>query len=215
VDTPTPLSSNEKALAISVLVMGALVVLFSITTLVGAGYVLTTGKVMGADMSRSFAKLGGQNKDQRIDDMMDRQLATQAEVQKKWAPAQLGTGGVYLLAVGAAMVFAIMALARGRARRQLGQVALLAAAVRIAEGVVTFMLTNELMRGVTDSIMTGMPNRGGDPEKLERVRGITSSAMAGLSAVSAGCMTFLMVGYFALVAYVFLVHKKQEPPLPS
>lgn len=212
-DTPTPLSSNEKALAISVLVMGALVVLFSITTLVGAGYVLTTGKVMGADMSRSFAKLG-KHRDERVDEVMDRQLAMQAEVQKKWAPAQLGTGGVYLLAVGAAMLFAIMAIARGRARRQLGQMALLAAAVRIAEGVVTFMLTNELMRGVTDTIMTGMPNSGGDPEKLERVRGITSGAMAGLSAVSAGCMTFLMVGYFALVAYVFLVPRK-EPPLPS
>ena len=215
-ENPTPLSSNEKALAISVLVLGALVVLFSITTIAGAVYVLTTGQVFGGDMSRSLSKLGPKS-DPQVQDAMERQLALQAEVQKKWAPAQLATGGVYLLAVIGAMVFAGLALARGTGRKQLGQLAAVAAAVRIAEGLVTFLLTNDLMRGVTDTILAGVPKGGRGQmtaEKAEQMRSITSNAMAGVSAVSSGCMTFVMCGYFALVAYVFLARRPPAAPAP-
>ncbi len=204
VDAPTPLSSNERALAISVLVVGGLVVLFSITTVASSAYTLATGKVFGGDVSKSFTKLGP--RDPRMEEVMDQQLEAQAAVQRKWAPALLGAEGTYVIAVIGAIVCAILALTRGTARKQLGQLALGASAVRVAVGVVTFLMTNELMRGMTSSIMAAIPSKSA--EQAESAQRMMGGAMAGISAFSAGCMTLVMCGYFAVVGYVFLARKK-------
>jgi hypothetical protein len=204
VEAPTPLSSNERALAISVLIVGGLVVLFSITTVASSAYTLATGKVFGSDVSKTFTKLGP--RDERMDELMDRQLEAQAAVQRKWAPSLLGAEGAYLVAVIGAIVCAIFALTRGTSRKALGQLALAASAVRIAVGVVTFLMTNELMRGMTGSIMAAMPSKSA--EQAENAQRMMGGAMAGISAFSAGCMTLVMCGYFAVVGYVFLAQKK-------
>lgn len=204
VEAPAPLSSNERALAISVLIVGGLVVLFSITTVASSAYTLATGKVFGGDVSKTFTKLGP--RDERMEEMMDRQLEAQAAVQRKWAPAIVGAEGAYMIAVAGAIVCAILALARGAARKQLGQLALAASAVRVAVGVVTFLMTNELMRGMSSSIMSAMPSKS--VEQAENAQRLMGGAMAGISAFSSGCITLVMCGYFAVVGYVFLAQKK-------
>ena len=216
-EQPAPLTSNEKAVAISVLVVGALVLLLGLFTVAGSAYTLATGKVMGGEMSKAFARVAPQRNDE-MQQLVERQLKVQAEIQAQWAPYQLSSECLYLGAVAGAMLFAIFALRSGAGRARLGQLALLASAARVVVGVVTFMLTSDVMRATTNSLMTTMPQggqRGLSPEKTEQVTRIASGAAAGISAFTAGCMTLVMCIYFGVVAYMFLAAKKQEPPAPA
>jgi len=213
VQADAPLTPNERALSISVLVVGGLIALFTLMTVISTLVIVTTGKVVGSEMTKSFTQ--AMQRDQQMKDMMERQLALQADVQKRWAPLQLATEGAYLLAVAGAIVFAALALrGGGRARSRLGGFVLAAAGVRVATGVVTYLLTAELMNATTGSIFAAMPkgSKGLSPDKAEDIQRITKGAMAGVSAASAGCVTLIVCIYFAIVAYVFLAAKKPQSP---
>jgi hypothetical protein len=207
-----PLTTNERALAISVLVVGGLIVLFTLMTIAQAGYVLATGQAFGSRISKAFTQLSSKKGERAMKDLMERQLEVQSEVQKRWAPKQLVSETVYLFAVGGAILCAILALGNGRYRARIGQLALAASAVRIGVGVVTYLMTSELMKATTGAMMETMA-RGpsGSSEKTADIARATQGAMAGLSALSAGCWTLVVCIYFAVVAYVFLVRKPASP----
>ncbi len=205
-----PLTSNERALTLSVLIVGALIALFTLFTIASSLVIVTTGKAMGSEMTQAFAK--GFQKDPQMQEMMERQLQLQTEIQKRWAPVQLVSEGAYLLAVAGTIAFAAIALRGGRARSRLGWAALAASGVRVGTGVVTYLFTSELMKVTTGSIFASMQkgSRGLSPEKADDIQRFTKGAMAGVSAASAGCVTLIVCIYFAVVAYVFLARKKPE-----
>ncbi|MBL8952025.1 MAG: hypothetical protein JNK82_14675 [Myxococcaceae bacterium] len=210
-----PLTSNEKALTISVLIIAGLIALFTVATVASSMYVVATGKVAGSEMTQAFTK--AVQKDPNAQAIIDQQLALQAAIQKRWAPVQLGTETAYLLALGGAIAFAAVGLRGGRFRARLGWFALAAAGVRVGTGVVTFLFTTELMRATTGSILAAMPKGSNNlsPEKAEEIQRFTTGAMQGVQAASAGCVTLVVVGYFAVVAYVFLAAKKPATAKPA
>lgn len=205
---PTPLTSTEKTIAIMTLVIGAFIVLVTLVTVASTAYVLTTGKPFGSDLSKSMGRLGG--KDPRMEDMMAKQLAAQAEVQTKWAVPQLAIEGAYLAAVLAAMVSATLLLMKGTAKRMLGWLSLAAAAVRLGVGVITYLLTSELMKASMSNLVSTLPQKGGQlsQERAESLSHMASGVSSVMGALSASCMTFVMCGFFGVVAYVCLSPKK-------
>ncbi|MBK7864881.1 MAG: hypothetical protein IPJ65_41045 [Archangiaceae bacterium] len=211
------LTQNQKALVISLLVIGGLVALMTVPVIGGAVYTLTTGKVMGSELSRAMIE-AGVGKNAQVREQFEQQLASQAEVQRRYAPYQLLTEGLYL-ALWVALGFFAIALLRGRpARRALGQVAIFTAVARLGVAVVTWALTAEITRGTASTFMTGMQagagrggQRGLSPEQADRVQTGVKAAISGLTALSTVCMALLICGYLAAVAYVFLTPRKTAP----
>jgi hypothetical protein len=209
-----PLTPNERALTLSLLVVGALIALFTVPTVGGAIYTLSTGKVMGSDLSKALMRAAPARRDEAMQELLDHQLTVQAEVQTRYAPYQLAAEGVYL-AVWVAITVLAISLLRGRGGRgRLAQLALGGVAARLAVGVVTWLLTSELMRGSVD-LMTAQTTRHTGQLGEGFNRGM-QAAMTGTAAISAACMTFLVCGYLAVVAGVFLrVGRSGAPPSGS
>jgi hypothetical protein len=200
-----PLSDNEKALVISVFVIGALVVLMGLYVIASSVYALQTGKVMGGNFSRSMMSI---TKDERGKEAVEKQLAASAEVQKKWAPWQLTTELTYLATWGV-MIFAGIAMMTHRpGRRRIAVGALAGIAARLAVGVVTWLLTAEMTEVATASIMQ---NPALSSEKMAGMREGMSAAMRGITALSAACMAIVICGYLAVVAGVFLKVPQPKP----
>lgn len=213
--TEPALTSNEKALTISLLVVGGLVALMTVPVLGGAIYALATGKVMGADLSKAIVKAGPLSKDPRMGELMERQLQLQAETQARFAPYQLAVEGTYLALWAAMAWFAVCLLRGGGGRQRLGQLSLAAIVTRLAVGAVTWALTSELTRASAETMMSGLPSGNLSAEKAERMKTGVGAMMTGLTAVSAACMTFVICGYLVVVAVFFLRVRPAPPAAPA
>lgn len=208
----TPLSANERALAISVLIVGGLVAAFAAVTVASSAYSVTTGKVFGGDFSKSMSKLGGKN-DKAMGEMVEHQLAAQAEATARYAPYQLMTELAYLAVIAAVLVAAFRALSDGAWRKRLGQLAASVALVRIGVGIVTYLFTQAIMTATSESMMKAIADRpGGSAEKTDELMRITRGAMAGMTIATSACTTFIICGYFGVVAFVFLSQRKPAAP---
>ena len=214
----TPVSGGSKGWAISAVVVGSVVLLFTLMSVAQVTYLAVTGKTFARDAMRGVvAMMPGKN---AVGDY-DALLAEQTRQMKELAPLQLGLLVPYALALVAAIVIASMLLAGRISPVWLARAALLTCLLRLGWGYGHYRVSSLATSAVKQGFQRGMAraediNRARglrtNDEAVERIGSVAETVGQVMIVVTVAGQALLIAGYWGIVAFVFSKSRKPAGP---